>query len=316
MLRLNFAAPVGFPSMHPRRGSRACHRPPSWSRISRRFSGDAPYALALAGELHLDEGTKGSGIEFMRRLCLSLILSATFSSPSLAEPLRVAVASNFLMPARALAQRFEQLSGRQVAVSTGSTGKLYAQIVNGAPYSIFLAANATEPRRLETDGRAVPGTRMTYATGRLVLWSMDEDLLKAGEGPDLIRRGDFTRLAIANPKTAPYGAAALQTMRSLKLDTKALRSRLARGENVSQAYQFIATGNADLGFIALSQVNNPERPAGGSHWLVPVDLHDPIEQQAVLLTRGADDRDARAFLDFLRSPEALEVIAAYGYGAG
>jgi len=252
----------------------------------------------------------------MRRLCLSLILSATFSSPLLAEPLRVAVASNFLMPARVLAQRFEQVHGRQVVVSAGSTGKLYAQIVNGAPYSIFLAANATEPRRLEADGRAVPGTRMTYGTGRLVLWSMDSDLLKVGAGADLLRQGHFTRLAIANPKTAPYGAAALQTMRSLKLDTKGLRSRLVRGENVSQAYQFVASGNADLGFVALSQLSNPERPASGSHWLVPEDLHDPIEQQAVLLIGGADDVDARSFMDYLRSTEARRLIRDYGYGGG
>ena len=247
---------------------------------------------------------------------LILVLWVSLFRVAFAEPLRVAVASNFLMPAKVLAARFEESSGRELSIIAGSTGKLFAQIVNGAPYSVFLAANAAEPMRLEAEGQVVPGTRVTYATGRLVLWSVDGELLTAEAGKDLIRRGDFDRLAIANPKIAPYGAAALQTLQSLKLDTKALGSRLVRGENISQAYQFVASGNADLGFVAWSQVSNPRRSATGSHWLVPEDLHDPIEQQAVLLIRGADDADARSFLDYLRSVEALRLIRSYGYGTG
>jgi len=231
-----------------------------------------------------------------------------------AEPLRVAVASNFLMPAKELAARFEKASGQVVTLSAGSTGKLYAQIVHGAPFSVFLAANATEPQRLEAEGLAVSGSRFTYATGRLVLWSLNADLLKAGDGEELIRRGDFGRLAIANPKTAPYGAASVQTMRALGLDPARLGPRVVRGENVSQTYQFIATGNVDLGFVALSQVRNPQRPAQGSYWTVPDDFHEPIEQQAVLLARAAEDTQAKAFLAYLQGPAARELIAAYGYG--
>lgn len=252
----------------------------------------------------------------MLRISLLIILVAAACGPLSAASLRVAVASNFLMPARALAQRFEAMNGQEISISAGSTGKLYAQIVNGAPFAVFLAANAAEPKRLEASGHAVPGSRFTYATGRLVLWSRDPALFAKRDGADLIRQGSFARLAVANPRTAPYGSAAVQAMRTLGVQPESLGSRLLRGENVSQAFQFVASGNADAGFVALSQVRNPERPLHGSRWLVPAELHDSIEQQTVLLIRGSDDRDARAFLDFLRLPEALEVIAAYGYGPG
>ncbi len=252
----------------------------------------------------------------MLRLALLLCLFAACGTSVLAEPLRIAVASNFLMPARALADRFEKTSGRDVVISTGSTGKLYAQIVNGAPYSVFLAANITEPQRLEADGQAVAGSRFTYATGRLVLWSLAPALFTGGDGAELIRRADFRRFAIANPRTAPYGIAAVQTLRALGLDPGTLGPRLVRGENVSQTYQFIASGNVDAGFVALSQVNNSDRSAEGGYWLVPADLHAPIEQQAVLLVRAAADAHAKAFLHYVQSPEARELIAAYGYGSG
>jgi molybdate transport system substrate-binding protein len=249
----------------------------------------------------------------LRSLALILLCAFSLSSAG-AEPFRVAVASNFLVPARALADRFEQASGHQSAVVAGSTGKLYAQIVNGAPFDVFLAANASEPKRLEADGKAVTGSRFTYAVGRLVLWSRDPALLTASKGADLIRSARFGRLAIANPKTAPYGAAAVQTMQSLGLDLGTLGPRLLLGENVSQAYQFVASGNADLGFVALSQVSNPDRHATGSHWLVPANLHHPIEQQAILLARAEREVRAASFLDYLRGPQARELIARYGYG--
>jgi molybdate transport system substrate-binding protein len=249
---------------------------------------------------------------FQRVLLFALLMIG--GGDLLAEPLRIAVASNFLAPAKSLAERFENTSGQKLAVSAGSTGKLYAQIVNGAPYDAFLAANVAEPARLESEGRAVLGSRFTYAVGRLILWSKDPALLRAGAGLDRVRRGAFERLAIANPRTAPYGAAAVQTMRALGLDPAALGPRLVRGENVSQTFQFASSGNVALGFVALSQVLHPGRPSEGSYWLVPSDLHDPIEQQAVLLAGAARDAPAKAFLAYLRSREARELIAAYGYG--
>ncbi len=252
----------------------------------------------------------------MFRIGLLIFLLAAWAATVSAEPLRIAVASNFLVPAKALAERFAESSGKAITVSVGSTGKLYAQIVNGAPYSIFLAANVSEPERLEADGRAVAGSRFTYATGRLVLWSRSRELSTGDHGAGLIRRQEFTRLAIANPRTAPYGAAAVQAMQALGLDPMGLGAHLVRGENVSQAYQFIASGNVDAGFVALSQMGNSQRSVEGNYWLVPADLHDPIEQQAVLLERAAADAHAKAFLHYLRSPGARALIAGYGYGAG
>lgn len=249
----------------------------------------------------------------MLRCLLVIFLWVSWSVLASAEPLRVAVASNFLMPAKQIIAKFERISGEEVTVSSGSTAKMYAQIINGAPYGVLLAANAREPKRLEMEGRAVAGSRFTYANGRLVLWSRNPDLVTAETAADLVGRRAFTRLAVANPKTAPYGAAAMQTMRALGLEPNTLRSSLVRGENVSQTYQFVASGNADLGFVALSQVTGPGRPAGGSHWVVPSALHEPIEQQAVLLTRAEHDATARAFLDYLRSPEVVALILGFGY---
>lgn len=253
--------------------------------------------------------------ELVLRLLIAFSVWLAWALPAPAEPVYVAVASNFLLPAKLLAERYEETSGQQITISSGSTGKLYAQIVNGAPYAIFLAANASEPKRLETRGLAVAGSRFTYAIGRLVLWSLDPDRVTREKGADLIRNRDFARLAIPNPKIAPYGAAAFQTIRALGVDPDILGKRLVRGENVSQAYQFVAAGNADLGFVALSQLSDPERSPEGSHWLIPDNLHEPIEQQAVLLTRAAEDPAAEAFFEHLRSAEAAALIRAYGYGS-
>lgn len=249
------------------------------------------------------------------RILLAFFVWLSWAVPALAEPLRVAVASNFLLPAKVLTEHYEETSGKEVTISSGSTGKLYAQIVNGAPYAVFLAANVAEPKRLEAQGLAVAGSRFTYAIGRLVLWSRDPTRVTEGNGADLISNGDFVRLAVSNPKTAPYGVASVQTMRALGLDPTALGSRLVRGENVSQTYQFVFGGNADLGFVALSQISNPGRSAEGSHWLVPANLHEPIEQQAVLLSRAAKDPAAKSFLDYLRSAEIIDLIATFGYGS-
>jgi molybdate transport system substrate-binding protein len=236
----------------------------------------------------------------LRAALLLLLLAA----PVQGDEVHVAVATNFAKTARALGAAFEAELGDTVVVSEGSTGKLYAQIVNGAPYEVFLSADAERPRRLVEEGRARAGTAFTYALGQLVLWSPDAERV-----PDASAlRGDFRHLSIANPELAPYGAAARDTLRKLGL-WDALQPRLVRGEDVGQAYQFVATGNAELGFVALSQVQG----AGGSQWRVPADHHAPLEQQAVLLERGADDDVARSFLAFLQGESARRQIAAAGY---
>jgi len=227
---------------------------------------------------------------------------------AVADEIRVAVASNFATTSEAIAQRFEETSGHQVILVFGSTGKHYAQIRNGAPFEAFLAADERHPEMLESDGSAVPGSRFTYAIGRLVLWSPEAGYVDA-EG--LVLEGsDFRHLAIANPKLAPYGRAAQEVLRSRGL-WEGLQRRLVRGENISQAFQFVKSGNAELGFVALSQVTSPERqPETGSRWLVPEGLHTPIRQQAVLL----EDSDAtRAFGEFVRSEEARSIIRSFGY---
>lgn len=230
--------------------------------------------------------------------------------PAAAGQARVAVATNFLAPLRALAPDFEAATGHRLRVSSGSTGKLYAQIVNGAPFDLFLAANAREPERLEREGLVVPGGRFTYARGLLVLWGGDQPLA-GGDGAKLLQAGDFYRLALANPKTAPYGAAAVAVLKGLRL-YPAVRAKLVRGDNVGQAYQFVATGNAEFGFVAKSQVLSAKVPAA-TWWQVPDRLYPPIEQQAVLLQRGAGNPAARALVEYLQAPATRDRIAAFGY---
>lgn len=228
--------------------------------------------------------------------------------PAAAQSARIAVAANFTTAAKGLAAQFARESGRTVALASGSTGKLFAQIRGGAPFDALLAADDETPARLEAEGFAVPGSRFTYATGRLVLWSARQGVVD--DAGAVLRDGRFARLAIANPRLAPYGAAARQTLERLGV-WQSLQDRLVRGESIAQAYQFVASGNADLGFVAWSQV----RSAGGrgSAWLVPEDLHPPLRQEAVLLTRGAANDAARGFLAYLRSPGARQRIRAYGY---
>jgi molybdate transport system substrate-binding protein len=193
-------------------------------------------------------------------------------------------------------------------LSFGSTGKLYAQIKNGAPFALFFSADAERPQLLEQEGLAVPGCRFTYAIGKLVLWSPRPGYVDA-EG-DVLGRGDFRYLAMANADLAPYGRAAQQVLVARGLDA-GLRNRIVRGEDISQTLQFVRSGNADLGFVAWSQVMRPGRPVEGSYWEVPQALYTPIEQQVVLLKEG---ETARAFLDFVRSSEAVDLIRSYGYG--
>jgi len=224
-----------------------------------------------------------------------------------AGEIRVAVASNFRPTLVEAVTRYEGQSGHAVTLIAGSTGKQYAQIINGAPFDAFFAADVERPRLLENEGRIVPGSRFTYAIGRLVLWSPDSHRVDA-EGR-ILHSAAFDHLAIANPELAPYGAAARQLLQALGL-WDALAARLVRGENIAQTFQFVASGNAELGFIARSQIANLEENARGSRWEPDSSLYDPIEQQAVLLR---DSPAGREFLAFMRGDEMRALIRAHGY---
>jgi molybdate transport system substrate-binding protein len=241
-----------------------------------------------------------------------LLWLALAGSAAHAERVTVAVASNFLAPVKRLAQEFEQASGHHVRVSAGSTGKLYAQIVNGAPFDVFLAANVTEPARLEQEGVAVAGSRFTYARGRVVLWSADAQRIR-DNGPALLSSGGLRRIAVANPRTAPYGAAAMAVLENLGVRAR-IAPLLVQGEDIGQAFHYTASGNADAGFIAYAQLRDPANPVAGSVWVIPEELYPPIRQQAVLLARARDKPAARAFLAFLQGPQATRMIEQYGYG--
>ena len=225
--------------------------------------------------------------------------------PAGADELRIAVASNFSETLRAIALQFEAHSGHEVVLSAGSTGKHYAQIVNGAPFDLFFAADSQRPQRLEKSGLA--SHRFTYARGRLVLWSPDEERVDA-DGK-VLERGDFRFIAIANPKLAPYGRAAQQVLEALGLWQRLSRQRVM-GENVGQAFQFVKSGNAALGFVAFAQIKQPALPLTGSFWEVPQSLYTPIEQQAVLLK---DSPAARRFFDYMRSETVRRLISEHGY---
>jgi molybdate transport system substrate-binding protein len=228
-------------------------------------------------------------------------------APAQAGQTNVAVAANFTDAANEIAQAFKEKTGHEAVLSFGSTGQFYTQITQDAPFEVFLAADNERPAKAIEEGFAVPGSQFTYAIGTLVLWSQDPDLVR---GEQTLNAGGFTRIAIASPEAAPYGAAAVQTMRALGVYDR-LEPKIVQGNNISQTFQFVQTGNAELGFIALAQV---ARSNEGSRWVVPDDLHDPIRQDAVLLERGADSEAAKAFVEFLRGPEAAAIIAKFGYG--
>lgn len=237
----------------------------------------------------------------------ALCIVATGAS---ADEVKVAAAANFAAPMQELAAAFAHDTGHQAVAIVGSTGKLYAQIRNGAPFDVLLAADAQTPKRLEDEGYGVAGQRFTYAIGKLVLYSARAGFVDA-QGA-VLKNGVFEHLAIADPKTAPYGAAALEALQALGLQA-ALEHRFVQADSIGQAYEFVASGNAELGFVALSQVAAPGKPALGSWWLVPPDLYRPIRQDAVLLKRAADQPAALAFLEYLRGAKAKALIRAYGY---
>ena len=227
-----------------------------------------------------------------------------------ADDVQVAVAANFAAPMQKIAAQFEKDSGHKLVLSSGATGKFYAQIRNGAPFEVLLAADDATPVKLEKEGYAVAGSRFTYAIGRLVLWSAKADVVD-GKG-EVLKKGPFTHLSIANPKLAPYGAAAAQTLKALGL-LDAVQPKFVQAENITQAFQFIASGNAELGFVALSQVYEDGKLKSGSAWIVPANLHQPIRQDAVLLEKGRTRPAAQALLRFLKSDQAKNLIRQVGY---
>jgi len=228
-----------------------------------------------------------------------------------ADELQVAVAANFTAPIKALAPEFEKATGHKLQLSFGSTGKFYAQIRNGAPFEVLLAADETTPARLVEEGAALAGSRFTYAIGKLALWSAQAGYVD--EQGEVLKTGGFRHLAIANPKLAPYGAAAVATLRALGL-LDAVRGKLVQAEDIAQTHQFVASGNAELGFVALSQVQKAGKLAAGSAWVVPAGLYQPIRQDAVILAPGRGKAAAQALMDYLKSDKARAVIASYGYG--
>ena len=241
-----------------------------------------------------------------------LILALGWSLPSIAEEIRLAVASNFLGPIQEIAQAFEQSSGHRLRISSGSTGKLYAQIVNGAPFDLFLAANSREPQRLEEEKYSQPGSRYTYALGVLALWVPDTASNSAVDALSALVASDAKRVAIANPRTAPYGEAAKAVLTAWG-QWHELRGRILRGENIAQAYQFVASGNAGAGFVALSQLLNPQQLPAGQYWRIDERLYPPIRQQLVLLKRAAEKPAAMQFWRYLRSSQVRQQIVAFGY---
>lgn len=234
------------------------------------------------------------------------LLAATAAS---AGEVKVAVAANFTEAAKEIGARFEKATGDKAVFSFGATGQLYTQITQDAPFEVFLSADQKTPKKAVSEGLALGDTLFTYAIGKVVLFSKSKDFVK---GEDTLKGGQFTKIAIANPETAPYGAAGVEVLKKLGV-YEALAPKIVQGNNIAQAYQFVDTGNAELGFVALSQVIGKDE---GSRWIVPADLHAPIAQDAVLLKKGEANAAAKAFLTFLKGKEGTAVIEKFGYGVG
>jgi molybdate transport system substrate-binding protein len=245
-------------------------------------------------------------LKTLLRLALGVAMVSLICTGAFAGQTVVAAAANFTDAAKEIAAAFKQKTGHEAVMSFGSSGQLYTQTTQDAPFQIMLSADDVRPAKLVKEGLGVADSQFTYAIGKLVLWSKDPDLVK---GMETLKSAKFAKLSICNPVAAPYGAAAVETMKALNLyDT--LQPKIVEGANVTQAFQFVATGNAEAGFIALSQLSGN---SGGSRWLVPQNLYKPIKQDAVLLKKGAGNEAAVAFIAFLKSPEARAVIEKYGY---
>lgn len=240
----------------------------------------------------------------------TLVAALAFTSNVLAEQVQVAVAANFTAPLQAIAAEFEQDSGYRVLASFGASGQLYAQIVHGAPFEVFLSADASTPAKLDSEGLGVSGSRFTYAVGSLVLWSANPDYLDGS--PAVLKANQYQHLAMANPKAAPYGLAASEVLDKLGLSA-ATQHKLVEGQSITQTHQFIATGNAELGFVALSQVYKDGQLSSGSAWMVPAELHTPIKQDGLLLKKGEHNPAAAAFIEYLKGAKAAAIIKSYGY---
>jgi molybdate transport system substrate-binding protein len=245
----------------------------------------------------------------LRTLALSLALAgASFAAQ--ADEVSVAVAANFTAPMQRIAADFEKATGHKAQLVFGSTGKFYAQIKSGAPFQVLLAADDETPTRLVKEGDGVAGSQFTYAIGKLVLWSPKPGFVD--DKGEVLKSGRFEHLSIANPKLAPYGLAAVETMKALGL-ADALQPRLVTGESIGQAQQFVVSGSAELGFIAFAQIHKDGKLIDGSYWLVPGKYHTPIRQDAVVLDKGKGSAAATALLGYLKSDAAKAVIKAYGY---
>jgi len=243
------------------------------------------------------------------RFVIDLLCGAVFmvaGTNAFAGSVNVAVAANFTEPAKEIAALFKAKTGHELVLSFGASGQFYTQIKENAPFAILLSADAERPKKLVDEGLGVAESRFTYAIGKLVLWSKDPDRVK---GEETLKTNAFNKLSIANPAAAPYGAAAVETLKALKL-YETVQPKIVQGNTISQAFQFIDTGNAEIGFVALSQLM-PN--AGGSRWPVPQTLYSEIRQDAVLLKASAGNEAATAFLTFLKSPDARAVIEKFGY---
>lgn len=240
----------------------------------------------------------------------SALIACALAGGVAAAEVQVAVAANFTAPMQKIAADFEKDTGHKLLLAFGATGKFYAQIKNGAPFEILLAADDTTPTKLGKEGAAVPASQFTYAIGTLVLWSAKPAVVDAAG--DVLKKGSFDHIAIANPKLAPYGAAAVETMKALGV-ADALQPKLVMAENIAQTYQFVASGNALLGFVALSQVLKDGKIEGSS-WVVPADLYQPIRQDAIILDKGKGNAAAEALMKYLKGDKAKAVIKSYGYG--
>jgi molybdate transport system substrate-binding protein len=247
-----------------------------------------------------------------RLLCARVITVAglLWCGVCAAAEAQVAVAANFAEPIKAVAAVLEKTTGHTLKITVGATGKLYAQIKNGAPFDVLLAANTETPAALEKDGLIQPGSRFTYATGKLVLWSADAT--KVDAKGDVLKSGNFRKVAFAAPKVAPYGAAAVQVMDRLGL-AAALAPKLVQGESIGQTFGFVYTGNADMGFVALSQVLEGGQLKSGSIWVIPQSLYEPIRQDAVVLKRASANPAAKALVVLLKSPNIQHLLRSYGY---
>jgi molybdate transport system substrate-binding protein len=240
----------------------------------------------------------------------SLILTALLAGAAHADTVSVAVAANFTAPMQKIAAEFAKDTGHKAELSFGATGKFYAQISNGAPFGVLLAADDTTPAKIASEGKGVADSRFTYAVGKLVLWSKQDGYVDA-QGA-VLKTGKFQHVAIANPKLAPYGLAAEQTLTQLGL-LEQIKPKFVQGENIGQTYQFAATGNAELGFVALSQVMEDGKIKSGSAWLVPSSMHEPIRQDAIVLNTAKDNAAAKALMNYLRGDKARAIITSYGY---